>query len=256
MECHHTYSVACQARPPPPTPPCSYPGCHHHLAVLPPEYLLTWSLPLDDHSSNDLSSGFRFCFFFPPGPTVSFQLALLAWADSYPFWETSSSPLTFDVACHCFNDLSRSPLNYYYFFPDEFSGVLNPYVCRKSVFLWSLYCKLGIPWWFSGKESTCQAVNAGSIPGSGRSPREGHGNPLQYSCLGNPMDRGAWRAALHGVTRVAQSWATEQQACAASLLLTWQHGHFLCRTFTASMSPSNAQHHTRHDECHVSSSPS
>ena len=41
------------------------------------------------------------------------------------------------------------------------------------------------------------------IPGSGRSPEEGHGNPLQYSCLGNPMDRRAWRAAVH---RVAKSW--------------------------------------------------
>ena len=45
-------------------------------------------------------------------------------------------------------------------------------------------------------------VNAGDeglIPGSGRSPGEGHGNPLQYSCLGNPMDRGAWWATVHGV---------------------------------------------------------
>ena len=39
------------------------------------------------------------------------------------------------------------------------------------------------------------------ILGSGRSPEEGNGNPLQYSCLGNPIDRGAWRAALHGVTK-------------------------------------------------------
>ena len=43
------------------------------------------------------------------------------------------------------------------------------------------------------------AGNAGSIPGSGRSPGEGNGNPLQYSCLGNPMDRGAWWATVHGV---------------------------------------------------------
>ena len=43
--------------------------------------------------------------------------------------------------------------------------------------------------------------NLGLIPGSGRSPGEGHGNPLQYSCLGNPMDRGAWRAIGHGVTK-------------------------------------------------------
>ena len=41
----------------------------------------------------------------------------------------------------------------------------------------------------------------GSIPGSGRSPGEGHGNPLQYSCLENPMDRGAWRATIHRVTK-------------------------------------------------------
>ena len=45
--------------------------------------------------------------------------------------------------------------------------------------------------------------DAGSIPGSGRSPEGGHGNPLQYSCLENPMDRGAWQATVHGV---AKSW--------------------------------------------------
>ena len=44
----------------------------------------------------------------------------------------------------------------------------------------------------------------GSVPGLGRSPGEGHGNPLQYSCVENPMDRGAWRATVH---RVRQSWA-------------------------------------------------
>ena len=42
-----------------------------------------------------------------------------------------------------------------------------------------------------------------SIPGSGRSPGGGHGNPLQYSCLKNPMDKGAWRATVHKVTKVA-----------------------------------------------------
>ena len=41
----------------------------------------------------------------------------------------------------------------------------------------------------------------GSFPGLGRSPGEGNGDPLQYSCLGNPMDRGAWRAMVHGVTK-------------------------------------------------------
>ena len=58
----------------------------------------------------------------------------------------------------------------------------------------------------SGKESSCNvgAVgDSGSIPGSGRSPEEGNGNPLLYSCLENPMDREAWRATVH---RVAKSW--------------------------------------------------
>ena len=43
--------------------------------------------------------------------------------------------------------------------------------------------------------------DAGSTPGSGRSPGGGHGNPFQYSCLENPMDRGAWRAVVHGVAK-------------------------------------------------------
>ena len=51
------------------------------------------------------------------------------------------------------------------------------------------------------KASTCHAGDQGSIPGLGRSPGEGNGNPLQYSCLENPMDRGAWPATVHGVTK-------------------------------------------------------
>ena len=58
-----------------------------------------------------------------------------------------------------------------------------------------------------GKESPCNAGDLGSIPGWRRSPGEGNGNPLQYSCLGNPMDRGAWRATVHGV---AESNMNEQ----------------------------------------------
>ena len=51
-----------------------------------------------------------------------------------------------------------------------------------------------------GKESACNAGDLDSIPGSGRFPEEGNGNPLQYSCLENSMDRGAWQATVHGVT--------------------------------------------------------
>ena len=52
------------------------------------------------------------------------------------------------------------------------------------------------------KESACNAGDLGSIPWSGRSPGEGNGNPLHYSCLENPMNRGAWWATVHGVARV------------------------------------------------------
>ena len=52
-----------------------------------------------------------------------------------------------------------------------------------------------------GKESACNAGDPGSILGSGRSPGEGNGNPFQYSCLVSPMDRGAWRATVHGVAK-------------------------------------------------------
>ena len=52
-----------------------------------------------------------------------------------------------------------------------------------------------------GKESTCNAGDPGSIPGSVRSPGEGNGDPLQYSCLENPMNREAWWATVHGVAK-------------------------------------------------------
>ena len=53
--------------------------------------------------------------------------------------------------------------------------------------------------WLSGKESVCSAGDLGSIPGEGRSPGEGNGNPLHYSCLENSTDRGAWRVTVHGI---------------------------------------------------------
>ena len=57
-------------------------------------------------------------------------------------------------------------------------------------------------WWICGKESTCHAGDAGLIPESERSPGEGNGSSLQYSCLGNPMDRGNWWATVHGVAKI------------------------------------------------------
>ena len=60
-----------------------------------------------------------------------------------------------------------------------------------------------------GKESACNAGDLGSISGLGRSPGEGNGNPLKYSCLENPMDKGAWQATVYGVTRVGYDLVTE-----------------------------------------------
>ena len=70
------------------------------------------------------------------------------------------------------------------------------------------HTKEGLPWWLS-KESACNAGDPGSIPRSGRAPGEGNGNPLQDSCLENPMDRGAWRAIVHEVTRVGLELVTK-----------------------------------------------
>ena len=59
----------------------------------------------------------------------------------------------------------------------------------------------GFPGGSDNKESACNVGDLGSIPGLGRSPGEGNGYPLQYSCLGNNMDRGAWWATVHGITK-------------------------------------------------------
>ena len=67
---------------------------------------------------------------------------------------------------------------------------------------------IGLPWGFSGKESTCSAGairNVDSIPGSGRSPGGRYGSPLQYSCLENPVHKGAWPVTVHGVSKSQQT---------------------------------------------------
>ena len=61
--------------------------------------------------------------------------------------------------------------------------------------------KLGFPGGSDSKEFACNAGDPGSFHGSGRSPGEGNGNPLQYSCLESSMDRGAWWATVHGVPK-------------------------------------------------------
>ena len=64
-------------------------------------------------------------------------------------------------------------------------------------FVYFLSSLVGFPCSSVGKESACHTGDLSLIPGSGRSPGKGNGKPLQYSCLGNPMDRGAWQATVH-----------------------------------------------------------
>ena len=81
----------------------------------------------------------------------------------------------------------------------------------RSAFLRTDIEKMDFPGGASGKDLPASAGDIrdlGSIPGSGRSPGEGNGNPLQYSCLENPMDRGAWWATVHGVTESDMTEAT------------------------------------------------
>ena len=69
---------------------------------------------------------------------------------------------------------------------------------------------LGLLWRLHfSKESTHNSGDPGSTPGLGSSPEEGNGNPLQYSCLGNAMDRGTWWATIHGLTRVGHNLGTK-----------------------------------------------
>ena len=73
---------------------------------------------------------------------------------------------------------------------------------KKDIFILKIKKKKkSFPGGSGDKETACNAGDLGSIPGLGRYPGEGNGNPLQYSCLGNPMDRGAWWAAVHGTAK-------------------------------------------------------
>ena len=89
----------------------------------------------------------------------------------------------------------------------SWNDLINSYIPSLSLIfvgIWR-YRGSGLPWsgCSGGKESACNARDPGSIPGLGRSPREGNGNPLQYSFQENSMDRGAWWATVHGM---AKSW--------------------------------------------------
>ena len=82
----------------------------------------------------------------------------------------------------------------------------NTVVARAVVYLLFVFIHtcinpVRLPWWLRGKKSACSAGDLGLIPGLGISPGGGHGNPLQYSCLENSMDRGSWWTIVHRVTQ-------------------------------------------------------
>ena len=117
----------------------------------------------------------------------------------------------------CISPVTRKQLQSQRYSLWEKEGRLREFLVSSFCFLckkveeqldWICCLNIGHPWWLSGKESACNAGDRGLIPGLGRFPGEGNGNPLQYSCLGNPMGRGAWRAIVYGVTRVRHDWAT------------------------------------------------
>ena len=98
----------------------------------------------------------------------------------------------------------------------ELGSLIPPtlFFLEIALVIWSLFWFQVFLRWLSGKESICNAGvtgDVGSIPGLGRFPEEGHGNPLQYSCLENTMDRGAWHAIVHGVAKMTQlKWLSIQ----------------------------------------------
>ena len=87
------------------------------------------------------------------------------------------------------------------------------------------YIFSGLPWWLSSKKSTCQAGNTCLIPGWERSLGKGNGNPFQYSCLENPMDKGAWWATDHGISKELDTTKQQQQyvlCLSKSIIHSWQ----------------------------------
>ena len=98
----------------------------------------------------------------------------------------------------------------------------------------------GFPGGSAGKESACNAGDVGLIPGLGRSPGEGNGNPLQYSCLENSTDRGAWQAEVHGVTKSQTQMSKHAHTHASMHSLSRDQPSFLAKmkyTMEGSNSP-------------------
>ena len=137
-------------------------------------------------------------------------------------WEATSIPLPYPSRMRRRREKPSSPSRFYLISWENISPAcwekessqVSPLKCIHSDVNYHVVPSLGLPWWFSGKEFTCSAGDLHSISGLGRSPGEGNGNPLQYSCLENPMDRGASQATVHGVARVRHDLVTQWQQAA------------------------------------------
>ena len=91
--------------------------------------------------------------------------------------------------------------------------------CKHIKFIMLVYKQGGLPTWLSGKESSSQCRRCGFNPWMGKIPGEGNGNPLQYPRLGNPMDRGAWQATVHGVSKSQTQLSMHTGPCLNSSII-------------------------------------
>ena len=130
------------------------------------------------------SFGPRLSFFL----FLSFSLSLYFWLIP---WSAKAGCVTQGILVSFPLSLSHRQLR-----TTRLQSVKGPTTAAFRIWLW--IC-LGFPGGSDGEESACNAGDLGSIPWLGRSPREGNGNPFQYSCVENSTDRGAWWAMVHGV---------------------------------------------------------
>ena len=135
------------------------------------------------------------------------QARILEWV-AFPFSRGSSWPRDWtQVSCLAGRfftiwaiNIKGRQVNAWHFLVGS-AGVFSGYMPRSKIALDFLHSSVS-------KESACNAGDPGSIPGLGRSPGEENGNPLQYPCLENLMDRGAWWAAVHGVSK-SRTWLSD-----------------------------------------------
>ena len=125
---------------------------------------------------------------------------------SHPFhWMNRKVRVTLQAHVKCGRAfLSLQDYTQQLFQSEDFMWKLYKHYCRVYL-LQQLMVLWGFPSSSNGKACDCNTGDQGSTPGSGRSPGEGNGNPCQYPCLENPMDKGAWWARVHGVTK-SSTW--------------------------------------------------